>query len=55
MRSVFRGYASRGMGHTMNKINEFGNETACANCGDEWAALDENNLCRECREIWDGE
>lgn len=29
-------------------LNEFGNETACDNCGDEWAELDDHNLCPEC-------
>jgi len=29
---------------------EFGNDVACANCGDEWAPLS-NNLCAECSEV----
>jgi len=29
-------------------LNEFGNESACSNCGDEWAELDDHNLCPEC-------
>jgi len=34
----------------MDETNEFefGNESACSNCGDEWAELDDNNLCPEC-------
>ena len=30
---------------------EFGNETACDNCGDEWANLDHDELCPECAEV----
>jgi predicted amidophosphoribosyltransferase len=32
---------------------DFGNETACANCGDEWTRLDEMGLCPDCREVWE--
>ena len=28
---------------------EFGNETACANCGDEWSPLSKQDYCPECQ------
>ena len=31
---------------------EYGNETACKNCRDEWATLDENGHCPECAAEW---
>jgi len=31
----------------------FGNESACDNCGDEWAKLDARKLCDECAEVTD--
>lgn len=31
----------------------FGNESACDNCGDEWAELDARKLCDECAEVTD--
>lgn len=31
--------------------HEYGNETACDNCGDEWSLLDSNRLCDECAEV----
>jgi hypothetical protein len=34
-------------------LNEYGNETACSNCGDEWATLDTRQLCQECAETLD--
>jgi hypothetical protein len=27
---------------------QYGNETACDNCGDEWATLNDSQLCPEC-------
>ncbi len=35
----------------MNPEPEYGNETACANCGDEWATLDERGHCPECAKV----
>lgn len=32
---------------------EYGNESACGNCGDEWDTLDERKLCRECSAVLD--
>lgn len=32
---------------------EFGNDTACTNCGDEWSGLDDKGLCPDCREVWE--
>jgi hypothetical protein len=29
---------------------QFGNETACDNCGDEWVTLNDDELCPECAE-----
>lgn len=37
----------------MTTPHEFGNDTACANCGDEWAGLDDKGLCPDCREVWE--
>lgn len=34
-------------------LPEFGNESACDNCGDEWAELDTHRLCPECAMIKD--
>lgn len=34
-----------------SELPEFGNDTACDNCGDEWSVLDENNLCDECAQV----
>jgi len=34
-------------------LPEFGNESACDNCGDEWAELDARRLCPECAMIKD--
>jgi hypothetical protein len=36
---------------TAPQVNEYGNDTACANCGDEWATLDMFGYCPECAEI----
>lgn len=36
---------------TAPQVNEYGNPTACANCGDEWAELDQHSHCPECAEI----
>lgn len=30
---------------------EYGNDTACSNCGDEWDELDDSQLCSECAEV----
>lgn len=30
---------------------EYGNEKACANCGDEWSPLSEQGYCPECQQI----
>ena len=32
---------------------DFGNDTACDNCGDEWVGLDDKGLCPDCREVWE--
>lgn len=37
----------------MNREPEYGNDTACSNCGDEWAELSERGYCPECQEIFD--
>jgi hypothetical protein len=34
-------------------MNQFGNDQACDNCGDEWAELDHRTLCSECAEVLD--
>lgn len=36
----------------MTQSPEYGNETACSNCGDEWSELDENGHCDECAEAY---
>jgi uncharacterized Zn ribbon protein len=36
-------------------INEYGNEQACSNCGDEWSALTMESgvlLCEDCYSEW---
>jgi len=35
-------------------MNEYGNDTACANCGDEWSKLDEHSHCQECAQVREG-
>ena len=32
--------------------NGFGNESACANCGDEWSQLDRAGHCGECAAVF---
>lgn len=36
---------------TEQVIHEYGNDSACDNCGDEWAELDDEGLCPECAEM----
>lgn len=31
---------------------EYGNDTACDNCGDEWSELNDNGHCDECAVSW---
>lgn len=38
--------------HECKERGGFGNESACANCGDEWSQLDEAGHCGECAAVF---